>query len=145
MWTQLALVALTLAVAVGPASTDATAADPAGYALLDKFVAQFERMARQGTDGAQLDAAFGDMITLARKARDESRIDKSFFDRYARVVRVFKLATFKDPDQILRPVVEREIGEFVRDVLGQEKSDVGALAEAAVREIDNLRKYLDTH
>jgi hypothetical protein len=46
------------------------------------------------------------MITLARKARDEQRINATFFWRYARVILVFKRVTTKDPDQILRPVVE---------------------------------------
>jgi hypothetical protein len=128
-------------IAVGIGVTRA-AADPAGYALLDKFVAQFEQAARQGSGGGPLEPALGEMMTLARKARDEQRIDAAFFDRYARVLRVFKLATLKDPDQILRPVVEREIREFVRDVSGEEKADIGAFATAIAREIDSLRASL---
>jgi hypothetical protein len=58
------------------------------------------------------------------------------------VIRVFKLATTKDPEQILRPVVEREIREFVRDVSGEEKADIGSLAAAIAREIDGLRASL---
>jgi hypothetical protein len=58
------------------------------------------------------------------------------------VIRVFKLATIKDPDQILRPVVDREIRKFVRDVSGEEKADIGSFAAAIAREIDGLRASL---
>jgi hypothetical protein len=142
MLSRLARAVVVLGVIVPGIGAAVAAADPAGYALLDKFVAQFEQAARQGSSGAALDPALGEMITLARKARDEQRIDATFFDRYARVIRVFKLATTKDPDQILRPVVDREIREFVRDVSGEEKADIGSFATAIAREIDSLRASL---
>ena len=138
----LARTVFAMAVAVAAMGTTVATADPAGYALLDKFVAQFEQAARQGSSGTALDPALGEMITLARKARDEQRIDAKFFERYARVIRVFKLATIRDPDQILRPVVEREISEFVRDVSGEKKGDIGAFAAAIAQEIDSLRASL---
>ena len=141
LW-RLARTAFVLGVTVAAAGIIVAAADPAGYALLDKFVTQFEQAGRQGSSGSALDPALGEMITLARKARDEQRIDTTFFERYARVIRVFKLATTKDPDQILRPLVEREIREFVRDVSGQEKADIGAFAAAIAQEIDKLRASL---
>ena len=142
MFLRLTRAAFVLGIAVEAIATTVAATDPAGYALLDKFVAQFEQAARQGSGGVSLDPALGEMITLARKAREEQRIDATFFDRYARVIRVFKLATIKDPDQILRPVVDREIREFVRDVSGEEKADIGSFATAIAREIDSLRASL---
>ena len=124
-------------------TASAGAADPAGYALLDKFVVQFEQMARQGTDGSQIDTALVNMMSMARTARDEKRVDATFFERYARLLRVFKFVTMKDPEGILRPVVEREVGDLVLDVLGERKVDIDSLARAMTRELDNLRKYLD--
>jgi hypothetical protein len=142
MFPSLIRSAIVVGIAVAAIATSAAAADPAGYALLDKFVAQFEQAARQGSSGTTLDPALGEMITLARQARDEQRSDAKFFERYARVIRVFKLATIKDPDQILWPVVEREIGDFVREVSGEEKGDIGAFAAAIAHEIDSLRASL---
>ena len=142
MYSRLSRAAFVLGIALATIGTAAAAADPAGYALLDRFVAQFEQAARQGSSATALDPALGEMITLARKARDEQRIDATFFERYARVIRVFKLVTTKDPHQILRPVVEREIREFVRDVSGEEKADIGSLAAAVAHEIDSLRASL---
>ena len=133
-------VSLTLASVV-----PAAAGDPAGYALLDRFVVQFEQMARQGTDGSQLDTALGEMMTAARHARDEKRVDVTFFDRYTRLLRVLKLVTLKDPEGILRPVAEREVGDLVRDVVGERNTDIGSLASAITRELDNLRRYVDKH
>lgn len=121
----------------------ASAGDPAGYALLDRFVVQFEEMARQGSGGEKLEAALGEMMALARKAQGESRVDAPFFDRYTRLLRVLKLVTMKDPEGILRPVAEREIGDLTRDVLGERKTDIGSLASAISRELDALRKRLD--
>lgn len=142
MLSRLARTALVLGITVAVTGNVVGAADPAGYALLEKFVTELEQAGRQGSSGSALDVPLGEMITLARKARDEQRIDASFFERYARVIRVFKLATIKDPDQILRPLVEREIREFVRDVSGEEKADIGSFATAIAGEIDGLRASL---
>ena len=118
------------------------AGEPAGYALLDRFVVQFEQMARAGS-GTSPDAALAEMMAMARKARAENRIETAFFDRYARLLRVLKLVTMNDPEGLLRPVADREVGDFVQNVLGERKTDIGSLAQAMTRELESLRKGLD--
>jgi hypothetical protein len=140
MRNRLALLALLPALAM---NARAGAGDPAGYALLDKFVVQFEQMARQGTNGAPIGAALEDMMSMARRARDEKRVDTAFFDRYTRLLRVFKLVTMKDPEGILHPTVEREVEDLVGEVLGAKTADITSLARAMTQELDNLRKSLD--
>lgn len=133
-------IALLLTLAVSGA---ASAADPAGYALLDRFVVQFEQMARQGTGAAAFETALDEMMAMTRKAQKEARVDAVFVDRYSRLLRVLKLVMMKDPEGILRPVAEREIGDLVQAVTGERKTDIGSLAQAITRELDSLRKHLD--
>lgn len=131
---------ITLTAVLALSTLAATAAgSPAGSALLDRFVVQFEQMARQGPDPQQVETALGEMMAMARTARQESRVDGRFFDRYTRLLRVFRLVTMKDPEGILRPIAEREVGDLVQDVLGERKTDIGSLAMAITRELDGLR------
>lgn len=133
-------IALLLTLAISGA---ASAADPAGYALLDRFVVQFEQMARQGTAAAAFETALDEMMAMTRRAQKEARVDAVFIDRYSRLLRVLKLVTTKDPEGILRPVAEREIGDLVQAVTGERKTDIGSLAQAITLELDSLRKHLD--
>ena len=132
-----------MAVLLVAMSTPAAWADQAGAALLDRLVTQFEQVARGGSAGPALQTSLGEMMTLARKARDEQQITPVFFERYTRMLRLFKLTTTSDPEQILKPVIEREIREFVKDVSGEKASDIGAFASAMARELDNLRASLN--
>lgn len=140
MWNRtIGLAVITLAVW----TTQARAADPAGYVLLDKTVGTFERMARQGSSAADLESALAEMMALAKKARAEKRIDEAFFARYTRLIRILRLTTLSDPEGILAPTIEREVTSFVGDVSGQPSSDIGKLAEAMSVELDSLKNVLD--
>jgi len=132
-------VLLIAAIFVG-AFASASNAEQAGYVLVDRLVTYFEQIAHTGTGGVgSVHQTLGELMTLARKARDERQITPAFFERYARVLRVMKLSMTIDPEGILRPVVERETREFVKDVTGKDSTDLGSLAEAYARELDDLR------
>jgi hypothetical protein len=124
----------------------AHAADPAGYALLDQYVACLKEFMENG--GAnKTDEVLDPMMAAARKARDEKRIDATFFDRYTRVLAVFKLAILKDKERILSPIIDREIQSFSRDIMGRADipPSIEVFASALAKEMDNLRTYLDKH
>jgi hypothetical protein len=126
------------------------AADKAGYALLDKMVAQFDQLAAgSGATGEEISKALNEMMALAKKAQAEKRIDETFYRRYTRVLLVMRLVVIdhkEDPERILLPLAERELAAFVKDVTGAEadnKTLPTELSKAIVQEVDGLKRYLD--
>ncbi len=127
----------------------ARAGDDAGYVLLEKVTTQIQQMGQQrAPDEAQLQAALDGMMASAKLAKAESRIDQEFFERYARVVRVIRVLTIKDPEGILLPLFEKEVSSFVTSVLGPQASGAAMtpmpeIARALKVELDALKQKLD--
>jgi hypothetical protein len=121
----------------------------AGYSLLDKVISTFKGMAEKGTGGREkVIPALEEMMADAKKAKDQEQIDPVFFNRYNRLLMVMKLLLVEDEEGILRPVVEREVGDFVWDVEGIKldgsgKKNIGYVSEAIADELINLHLYLD--
>jgi len=130
-------------VAVAGMASAAWAVDAAGYALIDKTVATFEKMAHGNSSTGDLDTALNEMMALARKAREQKQVSEDFYARYTRVVRLLRLTTLSDPEGILTPTIESEISSFVQDVTGKPSMNIGDLAEAISSELDRLKKSLD--
>lgn len=129
--------------------------DEAAYALLDKLVLSFKDMAERGAGGEEaVSNALNEMMAAAKKAEAQGQIDPVFSRRFKRILLILKLAITKDKEGILKPVIEREIEEFVKDIFGETGADVdkngkpiigiGQIAGAVAEEILNLRIYLDT-
>lgn len=129
--------------------------DEAAYTLLDKLVLSFKDMAEKGIGGEEVVSnALNEMMAAAKKAETQGQIDPVFSRRFKRILLILKLAITEDKEGILKPVIEREIEEFVKDICGETGADVnkkgkpvigiGQIAGAVAEEILNLRIYLDT-
>lgn len=128
------------------------AAEKAGYVLLDKLVLTFKGMAEKGSGGYQaVNSALQEMMADAKKAKAQEQIDPIFFSKYHRLLEILKLVIITepyDPEGILKPLIRREINEFVKYVYGEESHfedrEIGVVAASIAEEILNLRLYLDT-
>lgn len=131
---------------------DAAQAKRAGYALLDVYVKSFQEMAAQGSSGADLENRLRAMAADAKKAKEAGEINLVFYSRYARILAITKLLVQPYQGNILIPVIDREVTDFLLDITGEEpiayKSGgppaVGQVANALAEEIVNLQIYLDT-
>ncbi len=137
---RLIRVLMLMTAALGLAgSTMAAGTDKADRVLVDKLVVLFEQM---GQSPIKVDAVLDDLMASAKKAKAEQRIDESFFDRYARLLQVFKLMTLEDKEGILRSITERECVAFIADVQGgpaPSECSLPALAKAITRELESLK------
>jgi hypothetical protein len=142
LWIATIIVALSLGVQPLPA-----APDQAGYVLVDKLVLLFNQMASSTTlNPDQVSKSLAEIMNLARTAKAEHRIDDQFFERYSRVLRMFKLVTTKDEGDILKPMAQQEYAAFIRDVTGKKvesQPTIGELAQAITHELESLKKSLD--
>ncbi len=149
------ILALVCVLAGGLAAVDdgAAPAKKAGYALLDLYVAAFQQMATGGTSSQDLESRLQAMAAEAKKAQDAAEITLAFSSRYARILAVTKLVVAPDKGNILVPVINRELTEFVWTVTGEDAaawykaggpSAIGMVANAIAEEIVNLQIYLDT-
>lgn len=116
---------------------------------MDKVISTFKGMAEKGTGGREkVIPALEEMMADAKKAKDQEQIDPVFFNRYNRLLMVMKLFLVEDEEGILKPVIEREVGEFVWDVEGIKlegsgKKTIGFVSQAIADELVNLHLYLD--
>ncbi len=121
------------------------------YALLDGIDQMFLQMAMTGPgpDGiGELEKGIQKSIAAAKKARDLKQINLVFYRRYARLLAVIKLVMGPDPGGILAPLIDRELSQFVGDVLGEDwkgsgPAAIGQVANAFAYEIIDLQMYLD--
>lgn len=136
------------------AMDDAAApATKAGYALLDSYVKSFQEMATGGTSGQDLENRLQAMAAEAKKALAAAEITLTFSARYGRILAVTKLIAAPDKGDILVPVINRELTDFIWTVTGEDAAAwykaggpgaVGMVANAIAEEIVNLQIYLDT-
>jgi hypothetical protein len=118
-----------------------------GYSLLDAITVQFQDMAISGSGGyPKVDQFLRTALVNAKKAKEQKQIDLIFYARFARLLAMMDLFMLPDREGILRPVIDREIRDFVKDVLGEEwrsEEGIGKVAYAFGDEIINLQMYLD--
>jgi hypothetical protein len=117
------------------------------YGLLDAIGQMFHQMAMTGSGGVgELEKGIQKFMADAKKARDQKQINAVFFRRYAHLLAVIKLVMGPDPGGILAPLIDRELSQFVGDVLGEDFAGPGAIgqvANAIAYEIIDLQMYLD--
>jgi hypothetical protein len=141
------LAALRLGALEGPADQSRKA----GYILLDTYVRSFQEIAAQGS-GATLDSRLQAMAADAKRAKDAGEINLVFYSRFARLLAMTKLLIKPDVGNILMPVIDREVRDFLLDVTGEEPlaykaggaGAIGQVANAIAEELINLQIYLDT-
>jgi len=140
---------IVLAVVLAAGEDGAADVKKAGYALLDKYVAAFQEIASSGS-GAGLENRLRAMADDAKKAKDAGEIDRVFFTRYSRLLALSALVVAADQGNLLAPVVELELADFLKDVTGEDvvalrgAEAVGQVARALAEEVINLQLYLDT-
>ena len=117
--------------------------------LLDSIGQMFYEMAMTGVgDKDKLEKSIQQFMAEAKKAKEQQQIDRVFFNRYARLLAIIKLVMAPDPGGILGPIVDRELGRFVAEVVGDDwkgsgAAAVGQVADAIAYEIIDLQMYLD--
>ena len=142
------LTALTFpALAEDPARTPID--KKAAYRLLDSVTQMFHEMAMTGAgEKEKLEKGIQQFMSEAKNAKEQKQIDRVFFNRYARLLAIIKLVMAPDPGGILGPIVDRELGRFVAEVVGDDwkgsgAAAVGQVADAIAYEIIDLQMYLD--
>jgi hypothetical protein len=145
--------ARTEAVAAGTREVAAEAAPPLdkkiAYALLDSIGRMFHQMAATGAGvPATLEKGIQQFMADAKKAKAENQINPVFYRRYAYLLAVIKMVAAPDPGGILSPVIDRELSQFVGNVLGEEwkgsgAGAIGQVANAIAYEIIDLQMYVD--
>jgi len=132
------------------AAEDGAAPKKGGYALIDMYIRAFQAMAAQGTSASAMEANLQAIAAAARKAAAAGETDRVFSARFARVLALTKLIIAPDPGNLLMPVIDREIADFLKDVTGEDiaartgPAAVGQVAKAIGEELINLQIYLDT-
>jgi hypothetical protein len=120
-----------------------------GYALLDAVAQMFHQMAMKGSGGpGELEKGIQKFMADAKKARDQKQLNPVFFRRYTHLLAVMKLVMAPDPGGILSPLIDRELSQFVSNVLGEDWKGIGSraigqVADAIAYEIVDLQMYLD--
>jgi hypothetical protein len=117
--------------------------------LIDEIGEMFHQMAAKGTGGAEMiDKGIQQFMADAKKARDAKQINAIFYRRYAYVLAIIKMTAAPDPGGILTPIIDRELGQFVGNVLGEEwkgtgSAAIGQVANAIITELIDLQMYVD--
>ena len=146
-----------LAALAGPIFAEDLAAidKKAGYALLDAISQAFYDMATNtmvsgSKENAvmQIEKLLSKSIVDAKAAKEQKQIDPVFYVRYIRLLSTIKLVMAPDEQGILTPVINRELGQFIEDVLGEEfkssgPESINQVANAIADEIINLQLQLD--
>lgn len=119
-----------------------------GYALLDSLLSLFDNLPAENgiaTVWNRIDQLSRD----SRAALGAKQIDAIFFNRYQRVLRIFKLITMPVIENAtLGPIFMREFTDFVEKVIYEkwtwnESDSIAKLASAIEEEFVELQLYLD--
>jgi hypothetical protein len=122
----------------------------AGYVLLDQYIKSFQEMATHGSGSDVLETNLQKMAADTKTAKEKGEIDQVFYAHFSRILAMTKLFVKPDPGNILKPVIDREAANFIRDVTGEDpvttggELAIGQVANALAEEIVNLQIYLDT-
>ncbi|MBC7350087.1 MAG: hypothetical protein H5U05_08965 [Candidatus Aminicenantes bacterium] len=120
-----------------------------GYVLLDDLKQIIQEASKSGRwEVEKIYQLLRDSMTEARQLREQKQIDGPFFVRYQRLLQIMKMTAAPDPDLIMKPIINREVENFINEVLGEEvkasQPEAILLLGLAFRdEIINLRIYLD--
>jgi hypothetical protein len=149
-----ALLAAVSVAAAGEPSAGQAAGIKTASSLLDKLTGTFKHLAESGTGGrAALEQVMQGLVAEARAARAQKQLDPVFHYRFLRLMSIIQMAIVEDPQGILVPLFNREVGGFLEEVTGERPAlpshpgggpGLAAIAGALAEEILNLRIYLDT-
>jgi hypothetical protein len=160
------LVLLILSLCFCPRSEEAAAltpaADPApaavtirdGYALLNSLLTLFDNLTTSGTSGSGgisvVENRLEQLSKDVRIAREADIIDNIFFNRYRRMLTIFKLIiTPITNNEMMEPVFMKTFSDFVWDVtyerwIWSDKDSIAKMAAAMEEEFVQLQFYLNS-
>lgn len=113
--------------------------------LLDRLQAVFGKLSGPA-DEADLGHQLSVLADTGRECLDARSITPAFHARFARVPLVVRPAIITDTGQILKPIVNRELVAFVRDVAGKNynprapiSDQIEMISDAVATELTRLR------
>lgn len=98
--------------------------------LLDRIQGVFDRMSSAGE--RELADELSNLALDGRACLQEGVFDREFHARYARLLRVLRLALITDTGDILADIVNRELIAFVKDVTGRTYDPAAGASEQIV-------------
>jgi hypothetical protein len=114
--------------------------------LLDRLINHFEKLSiSRRSEVNELNTLLDDCMKRVKEARMKGEIDRSFFQRYIRVLAAVKLAISDDPEHIFGPVLAEQINRFEgidENNKVTEKSGIAAISASLALEIASLKVYL---
>jgi len=145
------IIVCTLSLSVSSFDSPSAPVKKAGYALLDMYVMCFHEMATRGTGGPGSNLLEKNLQMMqAELNKDQAEIDPYFYSHFSRLLALTKLLVTPDPGKILKPMIDQEVADFIKDVTGENivasttRAAIGQIASAMTEEIINLQIYLDT-
>jgi len=90
-----------------------------GVKLLENLNALFDRMSEGQISESEGTAALDKLMDQAAALRESGRLEAAFMKRFHRLLLVLRLSFITDRKGILRPLVDREFGSFVKDATGK--------------------------
>jgi TonB family protein len=155
---RLLLIALTVCcglVLVSPhgwaelSAVQAAAVPDRGHSLLNKLDSFFESLMGGVLAPDSAAKTLDGLKAESEQARARGAVTEEFFRRYARIVRTVRLVMATDPNAAEAASAEKEIGLFIKDILGQGleadasvSQQINKLSEAVAKEIAALRRGL---
>jgi hypothetical protein len=98
--------------------------------LLDRMQGVFDRMSSAGE--RELADELSSLALDGRACLQQGVFDREFHARYARLLRVLRLALITDTGDILADIVNRELVAFVKDVTGRTYDPAAGASEQIV-------------
>jgi len=138
---------------VSPGILRSSAEEEAGYALLDSLVTTFKEMAeKRESIFEKSNKEIEELMREAERAKWQNQIDELFFKRYTRILLVLKLVITPIESHIMKPLMFRELNQFIEEVEGEKfdlektggKEAINKFALAVTHELINLRVHLDS-
>ena len=124
-----------------------------GHALLTGLTEVFQELLVEGGGMGAAEKRVNDLMVNALATRDAGKIDGLFFNRFRRLILMFKVTMIPvvGENQVWEPVIRRQLQDFVEGTLGVDWTlDIGNrnciedLARAMEEECISLWIYLDT-
>ncbi|MCX6559217.1 MAG: energy transducer TonB [Candidatus Aminicenantes bacterium] len=132
-----------------PAAVQAATVPDRGHALLNKLDSFFESLMGGVLAPDSAAKTLAGLKVESEQARARGAVTEDFFRRYARIVRTVRLVVATDPNAAQAASAEKEIGLFIKDILGQGleadasvSQQINKLSEAVAKEIAALRRGL---
>jgi hypothetical protein len=104
-----------------------------GVNLLEELNGLFEKIAGEGFGESEATASLDKLMEQATSLRESGRIDPAFMRRFHRLLFIIRLSLVTDRSGILKPLVDREFGTFIKDATGEKYDPKGSVTKQIVQ------------